>query len=552
MSAEGFFGPKEQNLVDLIQMWGLAKATGVLTIKSGNDEGHVHFAAGNVVYAKCGDHLMNEDALYHILSLVEGRFRFVNTQVIKNDGNFCAPYHEVIMEGMRRLDHLKNEISVVEERFGFIPVVVKEVDHATLSGEQKVFIDLVDGTRNLGKVFANCGLGNFKSFDMFNHFLKEGIINLRKVRVLVVDDQSMWRQVVSKMLLAEKHFEIVGTAEDGVDALEKLSQLKPDVMTLDIEMPKLNGLKTLYWMMSGGYDILLKEQFQIDVEETFRCPVVVISAVATKMAKETLEALMGGASGYITKPSQFETLSLEDQQKRIAKTVLMASQVDLIKSRRIKAVDVNDKAEPKVDNARKILTIGASVVGGLNSLMQLVPQLPSDLDGSVIVTVDDLDSIEHAKSFSEFLDAHSKIKVMAAESNTLLNKGVVYISPGCQIIKFGVVDVDGRKQTAFKPVPVDRGLVGKDNHRPIDDMLVSALMCEGFDKRVALMLAGDGDDGKVGCLELAKMEEKVFAQDVYSSLNPQKPESIASTGVARVLPLSIMVKSVVNEIGKTI
>lgn len=456
MSAEGFFGPKEQNLVDLIQMWGLAKATGVLTIKSGNDEGNVHFAAGNVVYAKCGDHLLNEDALYHILSLQEGRFRFVNTVVIENDGNFCAPYHEVIMEGMRRLDHLKNESSVVEERFGFIPVVVKEMDHATMTPEQKVFIDLVDGRRNLGKVFANCGLGNFKSFDIFNYFLKEGIINLRKVRVLIVDDQSMWRQVVSKMILAEKHFEVVGTAEDGVDALQKLSELKPDVMTLDIEMPRLNGLKTLYWMMSGGYDILLKEQFELDVEETYRCPVVVISAVATKMAKETLEALMGGATGYITKPSQFETLSLEDQQKRIAKTVLMASQVDLIKSRRIKAIDVTNKPEPVVSNSRKLLTIGASVVGGLNSLLQLIPQIPADLDGSIMVKIDDLDSIEHAKSFAEFLDAHSKIKVMPADGNALLNKGVVYISPGSQHIKFGEVDVDGKKQTAFKPVQVDR------------------------------------------------------------------------------------------------
>ncbi len=550
MSVEGFFGPNEDSLVDMVQMWGLAKTTGILTVKSGRDTGEIHFQEGRIVWAKAGPYLKDEDAVFHILAMEEGRFRFINTKDIRLNGRLNSSYQELIMEAMRRLDHLKTEKKGLQEKAGLIPYIPKGASLSGLTEEERVFLGLVDGKKNLQKVFSNCGLGVYKSFEVFNSLQSRGLLGLRKVRVLVVDDQQMWRDVISQMLSQETHFEVVGTAEDGVDALEKLSKLKPDVMTLDLQMPRLDGIKTLYWMMSGGYDILLKSRYNIEIEDTYRCPVVVISAVAKKMAPETLEALMGGATGYITKPSRLLPESLEQQREIIAKTVRMASQVDLIKTRRIRTYNIENKPTP-TEGTRKLVCVGASLVGGLTSLMQLVPRLPADLDAAVFVMVDDLYSEDHTKSFAEFLDRHSKIKVECASKPMLLKRGCVYLVPADRAVRFGITKIDKKFHTAFKVFSKRKGGQIDKSFRPLDEMLFAALRCRGLDKRIGVVLAGDGTDGKLGFLEMVKQGEQVFVQDFYSSLNPIKPENVAITGVARVVPLSSMVKNIVLEMGRS-
>src|SRR3990172_5238377 len=545
MSVEGFFGANKQNLMDMIQMWGLAKTTGILNIASGKETGEIHFKDGRVVWAKAGQYLSNEDAIYHLLALEEGKFRFVNTSEINKNASLNASYHEVILEGMRRVDHFKNESRGLNEKFGFIPYIVKSAGSDTLSYEEKVFLGLVDGRRNLEKVFNNCGLGVHKSFEVYNNLLSGDIIKLRQVRVLVVDDQGVWRRIISGMVVKDPYFEVVGTAEDGVDALKKLSELRPDVMTLDLEMPRLDGIRTLYWMMSGGYDILLNS-YQMDIEDTYRCPVVVISAIAKRMAPETLEALMGGASGYITKPSQVVPESLEEQQQHIAKTVLMSSQVDLVKARRIKAFHVKKKESVGKEASRKLVCVASSMVGGLTSLIQMIPRIPGEIDASVFVVIDDLSSIEHARSFAEFLDRHSQVNVLAADKNYILRKGSVYIASGSQAVQFGMTQTG---QTAFK-VTQRNDKEDSRHQRPIDAMLLSSIRCRGFDKRVGVVLAGDGADGNIGFHEMVRHGEKVFAQDSYSSLNPVKPEIVSNTGIARITPLGEMVKFIMDEVGK--
>jgi two-component system chemotaxis response regulator CheB len=544
MSAEGYFGPGEQSLVDMIQMWGINKTTGILSVINGVSEGEVHFCDGKSVGAKFGDFLADEEAIYHMLSLEEGKFRFVNTRNINKSGGWSASYHDIIMEGMRRLDHLNSDKREVEDKLGLIPFIVQDISKMDLSEHERVFLGLMDNKRNLDKVFNSSGLGLQKGLEIFRKMLSDEVFKLRKVRVLVVDDQDMWRKVISKMLLKEPFFEIAGVAEDGLDALKKLSDLKPDVMTLDLEMPRLDGIKTLYWMMSGGYDILLKSHFNIKVEDTYRCPVVVISAIASKMAPETLEALMGGASGYITKPSQVGTDSLEKQQQRIAKTVLMASQVDLAKARRIKPKDRAGKSTLPEEETRKLVCVASSTVGGLTSLMQFIPALPKTLDAAVFVVVDDFDSVGHAASFAEFLDRHSDLGVFPAAQNTIIKKGAVYIMSGTQRVVFGQTRT---KKTGFKVESLNGQ---KKGFRVIDDMLLSAARCRGLYKRTGVVLAGDGVDGKLGFLEMVKFGEKVFTQDSYSSLNPVKPENVASTGISRTVPLAGMAKRVVEDIGK--
>lgn len=549
MSAEGYFGPSEQSLVDMIQMWGLNSTTGILVIKSGHEEGEVHFDKGKAVWARSGDFLVDEDAIYHMLALKEGKFRFVNTNNIEKKGSWSASYQQIIMEGMRRLDHINDEMRDIEDKFGLIPYIKKNPSSAETSEAEKIFLELVDGKRNLEKVLNYCGLGVHKRIEIFSHLLSSEIIGLRKVRILVVDDQAMWRNVISNMLSDEPCFEVVGVAEDGIDALKKLCDLKPDVMTLDLEMPNLDGIKTLYWMMSGGYDILLKTHYKnININDTYRCPVIVISAVTTEMAPQTLEALMGGALGYITKPSQVVPESLKEQQERITKTVMAASQVDLGKSRRIQVKSVREKRNIPFESARNIICCAASVVGGLTSVMQLIPAIPGLIDTAIIVVIDDLDSLEHAKSFAEFLNRYSELTVEAASESTVLRRGMVYISPGSNQITFDTDESDSAlfKVNSFR----NKNRKEKESFRPVDEMLLSAIKCRRFEKKIGIVLAGDGPDGKIGFLDLVKMGGKVFAQDSYSSLNTVKPESIACMGIAKIVSLDEMVNHIVDEVGK--
>lgn len=548
MSAEGYFGPSEQSLVDMIQMWGLNNTTGILVIKSGHEEGEVHFDKGKAVWAKAGDFLEDEEAVYHMLALKEGKFRFVNTNHIEKKGSWSASYQQIIMEGMRRLDHINDEMRDIEDKFGLIPYIKKDPSFIEISEAEKIFLELVDGKRNLEKVLNYCGLGVHKRIEVFSHLLSAEIIELRKVRILVVDDQAMWRSVVSNMLSEEPSFEVVGVAEDGIDALKKLHDLKPDVMTLDLEMPNLDGIKTLYWMMSGGYDILLKTHYGISLSDTYRCPVIVISAITTEMAPQTLEALMGGALGYITKPSQVVSETLKEQQQRIVKTVMAASQVDLTKSRRIRIKSVRKKEDKPFQHARKIVCCAASVVGGLTSLMQLIPSIPGNIDAAIMVIIDDLNSLEHARSFAEFLNRYSELVVRAAEENTLLQRGVVYISAASQRITF---DINESAHIIFNVSNLrKRDRKEKELARPVDDMLISAIKCRRFEKSIGLVLAGDGPDGKIGFLEMVKLGGKVYAQDSYSSLNTVKPESIACMGIAKIISLDDMVHHIVDDVGK--
>jgi len=549
MSAEGFFGPGEQSLVDMFQMWGYSKATGILTVKSGNEDGEVHLDSGKVVWANFGPFLVNEDAVYYILSLEEGRFRFVNTINIKRAGIWSATCQEIMLEAMRRLDHLKNEQKSLDKKLALIPEIVKDVERRRSSDDERVFLGLIDGRRNLMKIFDSCGFGNQRCLEIFDKLQSEGVTTLRKIKVLVVDDQAVWRKVISFMLAKEPYFEVVGTASNGIDALKKLSEHKPDVMTLDLEMPKLDGIKALYWMMSGSYEILLKSYNINNMGEPYRCPVVVISAVATLMAPATLYALMGGASGYITKPSRNVSESLARQQKRIAKTVLLASQVDMTKIRRVR-----DRYIIKSDNhsgecSKKVICVGTSMVGGLTSLMHLLPSLPQDLDASVFIVIDDLESEEHSKSFADFLDKRCEVSVRPADRSAVMKKGTVYISAGSNLVSFGQLRTG---QTAFKIRRNGRESRGRRDTKPIDTLLISAIRCRGFDKRIGVVLAGDGTDGKVGSIEMARFGEKVFAQDSYSSLNPAKPDRIAGTGVARVVPLKEMAKKIIDEVGRTV
>ena len=228
----------------------------------------------------------------------------------------------------------------------------------------------------------------------------------------------------------------------------------------------------------------------------------------------------------------------------------MASQVDLMKSRRIKTYEAKDKKDPPGENATKLVCVGASTVGGLTSLMQFVPQIPATLDAAVFVMIDDLNSIEHARSFAEFLDRHSDIKVKIADKPMLVNKGCVYVCCSGYSVRFGVTKVEEKLRTACKVSQVVQSENG-NSFKSLDEMLVSAAKCKGFEKRVGVVLAGDGLDGKVGYLNMAKTGDKIFAQDFYSSLNPVKPENVANTGVARIVPLGAMVKQIITEIGRS-
>ncbi|HET7583410.1 MAG TPA: chemotaxis response regulator protein-glutamate methylesterase [Gemmatimonadaceae bacterium] len=234
--------------------------------------------------------------------------------------------------------------------------------------------------------------------------------------VLVVDDSAFMRKLVSEIVDASGEFRVVGTARDGVDALRKIHALDPDVVTLDIQMPQLDGLQTLGYIMS----------------ETPR-PVVILSAAASSEADQlTLRALELGAVDFVHKPSGPISLDLISVRDRLMEALRASTQVNL-RGVPVLARPRTDGAAPTpapgngASTANRLVAIAAST-GGPRALAEVIPALPNPLGAAVIV-------VQHmpagfTRSFAERLDVLSRLVVTEAREGDVLRQDRVYVAPG--------------------------------------------------------------------------------------------------------------------------
>jgi two-component system chemotaxis response regulator CheB len=337
------------------------------------------------------------------------------------------------------------------------------------------------------------------------------------IRVLVVDDSAVVRQTLKEVLSSDPEIDVIGTASDPFVAAERIQEEVPDVITLDIEMPRMDGLTFLRKIMS---------QHPI--------PVVICSSLAEEGAQSTLNALEYGAVDVIAKPRLGAKQFLEDSRIALCDAVKGAA------GARPQLLRPSHKVEPKltadailspgaramVETTEKVVVIGAST-GGTEALKLLLESLPADSPGIVIV--------QHmpelfTRAFALRLDGLCNITVKEAETNDSVIRGRALIAPGNHHLLL-------KRSGARYYVEIKDGpLVCR--HRPSVDVLFRSAARYAGRNVVGAILTGMGDDGARGMLEMKQAGAATIAQDESTCVVFGMPkEAIRLGGVDRVLPL---------------
>jgi len=339
----------------------------------------------------------------------------------------------------------------------------------------------------------------------------------RAIRVLIVDDSAVVRQTLSELLSSDPEIEIMGVAGDPFVATEKIREEVPDVITLDIEMPRMDGLTFLRQIMS---------QHPI--------PVVICSSLAERGAQSALKALEYGAVDIITKPRLGTKQFLEESQVTICEIVKAAA------STRLRPYSPNRTVQPKltadailspgtramIETTEKVIMIGAST-GGTEALKTLLEALPADTPGIVIV--------QHmpelfTRAFANRLNSLCNITVKEAEDNDTVIRGRALIAPGNHHLLL-------KRSGARYFVEVKEGpLVCR--HRPSVDVLFRSAARYAGANAVGVIMTGMGDDGARGMLEMKQAGASTIAQNEATCVVFGMPnEAIKHGAVDRIVPL---------------
>ncbi len=340
---------------------------------------------------------------------------------------------------------------------------------------------------------------------------------MKKIRVLVVDDSATMRGLIISTLSASTDIEIVGEAENPLVAREAIKRLDPDVITLDIEMPEMNGLDFLEKIMR------LRPM-----------PVIVVSTLTRRGADATIRALELGAVDCIEKPRPGN----ENSFAELAVRVRMASRAQVRPMSQPKEPEPYDPTT-EGDNG-KLIALGAST-GGVEALMTILRSFPSNCPPTVIV--------QHmppgfTESLAARLDRQCQPSVRIAASGAPLSRGVVYLAPGGD----SHLEIAGRTQLTCRLRQAPR----VNGHCPSVDVLFRSVASAAGPKAVGVLLTGMGNDGAAGLLEMSKAGALTIAQDEVSSVIYGMPKAAVQLGAAQVIaPLAKIASEVLKSKART-
>jgi two-component system, chemotaxis family, protein-glutamate methylesterase/glutaminase len=335
-----------------------------------------------------------------------------------------------------------------------------------------------------------------------------------KVRVLVVDDSALMRKLIPQILESDDSIEVVGTAMDGNFGLKKIEDLSPQVVTLDLEMPGMNGIDMLRQVMRKLYPV----------------PVIVVSSHSTEGASITLKALGFGAFDFVAKPKDVSTRMPEIAAELIAKIKAAATSKSVTVKPVASTMQYGKAPVASTKSPTKIVTIGIST-GGPHALQYLFSQLPADFPGTILV-------VQHmpenfTEMFARRLDEISALRVKEAQSGDLLMPGRVLICPGSRHLKVKRLPLGN--VALLSDEPRIRG------HRPSADVLFRSAAEEFGPQTIALLMTGMGDDGAEGLGTVKAAGGMTIAQSEESCVVYGMPKAAVDRGYAvRVVGLEAM------------
>jgi two-component system, chemotaxis family, protein-glutamate methylesterase/glutaminase len=344
---------------------------------------------------------------------------------------------------------------------------------------------------------------------------------MRPVRILIVDDSAVIRKVLSSMLASDPEIVVAGTAGNGTQALARIPDAKPDLVTLDIEMPGMDGLETL-----------------VEIRKLYpKLPVIMFSTLTERGATATLDALARGASDYVTKPSHTggSDTSRERVQEELIRKIKSLCAVRSPQPRPAPAAPrVSGRAQARID----IVAIGSST-GGPNALTALIPQLPADFPVPIVI-------VQHmpplfTRLLAERLNALGHLQVREGKEGEQLQRGQVWIAPGDQhmtVMRKGMEFVLGINHDAQE-----------NSCRPAVDVLFRSVAHVYGVNVLAVVLTGMGADGTRGSAVIREAGGEVVVQDEATSVVWGMPGSIVAASLADgIFPLGSIAPEVVRRV----
>lgn len=353
---------------------------------------------------------------------------------------------------------------------------------------------------------------------------------VKKIKILVVDDSAFMRKIITDFFREDPRLHVVGTAKNGQDALLKIEELQPDVMTLDVEMPIMNGLETLKQIMGKK-----------------PLPVIMLSSTTYEGAYNTVLAMQYGAIDFIAKPSGAISLDLYKIKEQLIEKVVLASKANLrafkkdsfvqntsltaVKNSRIE-LEIPRKTSGEVEKkAKRVICIGTST-GGPKALQEVLSHLPRGMNAPVLV-------VQHmppgfTKSLANRLNSLSELTVKEAEDGEILQKDTVYVAPGGYHLTV-------RKMGTALTAHLDETEARK-GHRPSVDVLFESISQLKEYKKIAVILTGMGTDGTEG-LKALKTTGNTYAiaESEETSIVYGMPKSAIGTNlVDNIQPLTFI------------
>ncbi len=356
-------------------------------------------------------------------------------------------------------------------------------------------------------------------------------IENRKIKVLVVDDSAFMRKIISDILNSNDRIEVIDTARNGSEAISKAIKLKPDIVTLDIEMPIMNGLDALPEI----------------IKAVPTAKIIMFSSMTKRGADETIKALELGAVDFITKPSgTIVNIKVDDIKDEIINTII---QVNLTKkinnSEEVKKL-IYKPIEKTFNNmidgkkTKYIVAIGIST-GGPRALQDVIPYIPEDIPATFLI-------VQHmpagfTKSLAVRLNNLSKITVKEAEDGDILKIGTAYIAPGNYHMVINRTGLDDYVICLNSDAPVS-------GHRPSVNVMMDSISKIENKNLIAVMMTGMGSDGSEGMKKIKMVGGKTIAQDEESCVVYGMPKAVVNAGIVdSIVPLNRITSEILKYMG---
>lgn len=345
---------------------------------------------------------------------------------------------------------------------------------------------------------------------------------MNPIRVMVVDDSVVVRKIVTDVLSEDPGIEVVGTAVNGKVAVSKVEQLKPDLITMDIEMPEMNGIEAVR-AIRGARN---------------RVPIIMFSTLTERGATATLDALSSGANDYVTKPANVGSVaqSMESVREQLIPKIKALTGRLVTPTRPTARIAPPPPVAPRTGLGKRpaVLVIGSST-GGPEALAKLLPQLPASLPVPILL-------VQHmppvfTRQFAQRLDRLCALRVVEATDGVPLQPGTVHLAPGDHhlVVRPG----RGTHSTALNQAPPENFC------RPAVDPLFGTAVSAYDGAVLGVILTGMGSDGRHGASQIRAAGGTVIAQDQATSVVWGMPGAVAQAGLAdEILPLDRIAEAI--------